>query len=230
MDYQKEYLELNPGYHSSDAPRKLQDIARTYQGTPQSILDLGCGTGFLTRLIYDRYKPKILTAVDISKKAVEIAMENKSDDIDWVVSDVFDFKPQIEYDLVYVGDLVEHVQSDIDFLKKVGKFGKQILIRVPIENVSINRVLKRFNISDEFERFEKQFGHIHHYSINEFDDLTTKASLKIIRCRVFPLSRRSKWYMELFRLISFIVWKVNSFRAADTFGGFAMYLLEKEIT
>lgn len=226
MDYQKEYAKLNPTYHEEDAPRKLQDVINAYSDHPKSILDLGCGSGQLSEFIYNSYKPSKYTAVDISQTAIDMAKNNRSKKIDWIVGDAFDLKIKEKYDLVYIGDLVEHVDSDIDFLNKVKGYGKNLLIRIPLERVLINDILRILKITDEYKRFEHQFGHVHHYSINDFDKLLKRCDLKVIKRTINPLSRRSKKYMELIRQISLILWKISPNTAANLFGGFAMYLIE----
>ena len=228
MDYHKEYAKLNPTYHEEDAPRKIQDVINSYSGHPKSILDLGCGSGQLSELIYNSYNPSKYTAIDISQTAIDIAKDNGSKKINWIVGDVFDFKIKEKYDLVYIGDLVEHVDSDINFLNKVKVYGKNILIRIPLERVAINDILRILKITDEYKRFEHQFGHVHHYSVYDFEKLLKRCNLKVVNRTINPLSKRSKKYMELIRQISLIFWKISPSRVANLFGGFAMYLVENE--
>ena len=53
-------------YIASELTRKLQEIS------PKTILEIGCGTGNLSKLLLDRYHPDSLVLNDISEKMIAI--------------------------------------------------------------------------------------------------------------------------------------------------------------
>ncbi len=70
--------------------------------TPSTILEVGCGTGLLTRRIAARWPEAPLTAVDIAPGMIEAAQRSMPDakGMRWVVSDFRSFSRQDRFGLV----------------------------------------------------------------------------------------------------------------------------------
>lgn len=64
------------------------------------ILEVGCGTGFLTRRLAGRYPDCRIEALDVSAEMIEQARRQVADVAAWHVSDVLDFSPVQAYDLI----------------------------------------------------------------------------------------------------------------------------------
>jgi malonyl-CoA O-methyltransferase len=68
---------------------------------PQSILELGCGTGFLTRLLIDRFPNSEIDAIDISGEMIRLARRDlPSPQVRWQVSDMNQFQSDRTYELI----------------------------------------------------------------------------------------------------------------------------------
>lgn len=80
---------------------------------PKRILELGCGTGFLTKLVLEKYSGAFLDAVDIAEDMVEVARRKtgNSDRVNWFVSDALDFKGEHEYQLIVSSSAFQWVES-----------------------------------------------------------------------------------------------------------------------
>lgn len=59
--------------------------------TGKTAIDLGCGTGNKSRYLAEEGGFKKVLGVDISKKAVEIAKQNKNSDCEFIVHDIGDW-------------------------------------------------------------------------------------------------------------------------------------------
>ena len=85
------------------------------------ILEIGCGTGGLTKNLVEYGN---VTAFDISSDAVEYCKNAGLKNV--FVMDIKDFDPKDykrKFDLVLALDVLEHIQDDIDAMKKI----KQVL-------------------------------------------------------------------------------------------------------
>jgi malonyl-ACP O-methyltransferase BioC len=68
---------------------------------PQSILELGCGTGFLTRQLIDRFPDAPIDAIDISGEMIRLAQHMlPSPRVRWQVADMNQFQSDRTYELI----------------------------------------------------------------------------------------------------------------------------------
>ncbi|OGD78652.1 hypothetical protein A2368_01940 [Candidatus Collierbacteria bacterium RIFOXYB1_FULL_49_13] len=224
MDYQGEYIRLNPGYHKEDSFRKFVDLTSVYRDKPEKMLDLGCGVGALTLRLYDFYRPSKMTGVDISKVAIETASKS-SENIQWFVGDAMTYEPGEIVDVTIMADLVEHIADDLMVLQEIKKYSKKIVIRVPLENSWSNRTIKALGLGDEFKRSEVRFGHVHHYSFPELKNLFGKAELKVEKYDFFPLVKRTLLRFEILRWVGLLIWPFSKILAVKSVGGFCVFVL-----
>ena len=99
---------------------------------PLEIFELGCGTGGVTRALTEYGN---VTGVDISDDAIELAKQTGLKNI--FKADISDMDPapyQGRFDLVLALDVLEHLQEDVDAMKKARlmlKAGGYFLVNVP---------------------------------------------------------------------------------------------------
>lgn len=72
------------------------------QRAPETILELGSGTGLLTRLLRQAFPFALIHALDISEKMLEVARSELNDDrnIEWLCCDARYFTSLSRYDLI----------------------------------------------------------------------------------------------------------------------------------
>ena len=125
MDYQDDYYKVHNTFHSEDAPRKFSELKQLIAKEKfEKIVDLGCGGGYVTRLVKKEYKPKEIIAVDVSREAIKHAKSKDKGDTQYKVADAFEFE-SMGTDLVIITDLVEHVEDTIKLLKHISKYSKE---------------------------------------------------------------------------------------------------------
>ncbi|MDD5054201.1 MAG: class I SAM-dependent methyltransferase [Candidatus Nanoarchaeia archaeon] len=78
------------------------------------ILELGCGTGYITKRLCKKYDVEKATLVDSNKEMLDIAkkmLKNASCKKEFVHQDFFKFKSNEKYDLVHSQGVIEHFED-----------------------------------------------------------------------------------------------------------------------
>ena len=98
----------------------IKMIDKASINTGDNILDLGCGTGYLTNLLSERVGPKgKVVAVDPDRERLKLARENyPASNIEYIQADDKTF-PRGEYDLVFANQTIHWVENKEALLKRV---------------------------------------------------------------------------------------------------------------
>lgn len=82
------------------------------------ILDLGCGTGNITKKVLERFPDAKITCLDISDKMIEIAKDKLADydNIEFVLGDFTIVDIIDKYDAIISSLALHHIQDDADKL------------------------------------------------------------------------------------------------------------------
>lgn len=116
-----------------------------------NILDIGCGTGILGKYFKEHQNSKVY-GVEISESAYLIAKNNLDDVLKGNIESIDLNYPENYFDVVIMGDVVEHLISPVDTIKKIMPFlklGAKIYITVP--NVRHWSVIKNLLFFDLWE-------------------------------------------------------------------------------
>jgi len=156
---------------------------------PKSILDIGCGEGFITSLLADRFKEADVMGLDIEEEYIKYAkMFNKRKNVFYGVNGIYTLPPN-RYDLIVATELLEHLktpQKAIECLKKVSK--GVILITIPNEpyfrlgNLCSLKYITRDGNTP---------GHLHNWSKNTISKLLKEMNLD------FEIKSSSFWNIIL---------------------------------
>jgi SAM-dependent methyltransferase len=138
------------GPFSRHIRRMLKDIIRPLK--IESVLDIGCGQGSLLQELCVEFPYIKPYGVDISKTAVELAIQRVPDGRFWV-SDITQQPLNEKYDLVVCSEVLEHIPDDITTLRNLRRMtGKYLLISAP---------------QGRMRRFERKVGHVRNYAPGE---------------------------------------------------------------
>jgi 2-polyprenyl-3-methyl-5-hydroxy-6-metoxy-1,4-benzoquinol methylase len=116
-----------------------------------NILDIGCGTGILGKFFKENQNCKVF-GVEINENAYQVAKNNLDDVLRGNVESIDLNYPNNYFDVVIMGDVVEHLISPVDTIKKIMptlKLGAKIYITVP--NVRHWSVIKNLLFFDLWE-------------------------------------------------------------------------------
>ena len=149
-------------------------------------MEIACGTGYWTEKISS--VANSVTAVDINKSVIEIAEERtrKCKNINYVISDLFNFKTDVKYDNLFGGFIWSHISTEtLDrFIKTVNNFivhaGEAVFID--------NNFVEGGNTSISYRD-----GRGNTYQLRELQDKSTHLVLKNFPSEVFIKNKLSKY-------------------------------------
>jgi len=102
---------LNARWHAETAAVDAALIAWLGERRPSSVLELACGTGLFTRHLAPRAGH--VTALDASSEVLAINRARVGgDNVEYVEADLFTWRPQRRYDLVFFSFWLSHVPPD----------------------------------------------------------------------------------------------------------------------
>jgi len=147
----------------------LQKLIPT-EGSGLRALDAGCSTGGTTSLLLERgYR---VDGIDLSRYAVERVKETLPSNLRsrfiGLVEDLSEFHPDLDYDLIVLSEVLEHLQDDLGILQRVPNWlapGGSVIITVPADP-------RLWSEADEFSQ------HYRRYTTEALLTLLEKAGLK----------------------------------------------------
>ncbi len=99
---------------------------------PQTLIDLGCGEGFLEKYLKDQNLVLDITAVDINTNALQYAKKNNPG-VKFLEGDILSLKIKERFDLVVMLEVLEHLSFPEEALKTAKNLSKNLLVSVPWE-------------------------------------------------------------------------------------------------
>jgi len=130
----------------------------------KNILDGGCGSGRLSKLLLDRGFEVV--AIDTDLKAVEIA---KKKGISCFVADISEWKTEQKFDCIILGDVLEHIDDDKSAMRKIHTMLNPngcIVVNVPAYQAL-------------FSKHDIALGHKRRYSNKELKNKLTESDFTI---------------------------------------------------
>ncbi len=164
----------NQGINPKHEIMKYHDFFINNISENSTVLDIGCGNGMVA---YDiSKKAKEVIGIDFSSKSIEKAKRVYTrNNLKFITGDATIFKFQKKFDTIVLSNVLEHIESRVDFLKNIKGLSDTILIRVPM----INR--------DWITLYKKEIGanwrldntHYIEYTFDSFQNELSQAELKI---------------------------------------------------
>ena len=160
-------------------------------GSPRKILEVGCGEGYLTKRLVDKFPNSEIFASDISQEIARVARKRLGRKVNLSVQNVEKLQyNKSTFDLLICCEVLEHVKNPEAALSEIARVASnKIIISIPNEplwrifNISRGKYLKRFGNTP---------GHINHWLPHKFIKLLKDSGMKIISVN-YPLP----WIMVL---------------------------------
>lgn len=103
-----------------------------------NVLEIGCGIGALSELIFKQIPNGSFVGADISPKSIGIANERfkKHKNVEFIVSDMTDFTHSKKFDYIVLPDVLEHIpeeehQNIIETIGKISTENTVVFINIP---------------------------------------------------------------------------------------------------
>lgn len=98
------------------------ELIKRIDHPPKTILEIGCGTGYLTKLLHDAYPQAKLTAVDIAPGMIEKAKQRLNDaPITWLCADIEEAELHETYDLIISNATFQWLMTPKQTIAKLAK-------------------------------------------------------------------------------------------------------------
>lgn len=145
---------------------------------PDSILELGCGSGAVIGEIQRRGLASNCYGVDFSEDAINL-MKSSYPKIYAKTADVTKLPNPFDvdaFDIVVVSHTIEHLEDPYSFLRAIEKINfKYLIAEVPLENLFFGRVKSVFK-----DRKNNSAGHVQFFTSKSFKNIFNKTKYKII--------------------------------------------------
>jgi len=157
------YDELKNQTASEKSLLKTQEdhVLKLFQGKKfNSILEVGCGFGRYTKILYSLFKPEKYLALDISQEQIENAKKYVNNEkIKFQCSKIQDFTSDQKFDLVFASEILMHINfEDIEeVIKKLSMFCKGSIVTIDLfEKDKIGSSSKGYCFMHDYSKlFEK---------------------------------------------------------------------------
>ena len=158
------------------------------------LLDIGCGNGYLTKNISEKFRE--VTAIDNSVSAIDNAKKNYSGKIKFLGSSLHNFKHEQEVDCITAIEVIEHVYSPDDFMEQIYNLSTKntkIIISTPYHGFIKNLlILLTGNFDNHFNPLWEH-GHIKFFSEKTLKTIINQNKFKVIATfysgRFYPISK-----------------------------------------
>jgi len=122
---------LSDGVHPKHRLTKYHKFFTDNLKPTDIVLDVGCGNGYNSYQIAKKVKKVV--GVDINSEYISLAKKKyNKENIEFLNQDILNFDKNMVFDVIVLSNVLEHIKDRIDFLEKISKKGKKVLIRVPM--------------------------------------------------------------------------------------------------
>jgi SAM-dependent methyltransferase len=191
-------------------------------------VEVGCGQGaFLVPLAHalrERgFAPELL-GLDISAKAIEMA-NARTEGIDFAVGSATEVPSEL--DLIFLMDVVEHVDQPYDFIRSLACKSRYLVIHLPIEHSIAHLLLRKPTTS------HAEFHHIHFYSWETAQLLVAELPFRLVSRQFSAASMETVDLARGFSRRALLLARLVIYRLAPRFaptlaGGSVLLLLEND--
>jgi SAM-dependent methyltransferase len=99
--------------------RLIQDLAARYFPGARRVLELGCGTGYVTRALGETLPEAAISASEIYVNGLEHAARRVGKDVELLQMDAREIPFCREFDLICAFDVLEHIEEDTRVLNRI---------------------------------------------------------------------------------------------------------------
>lgn len=154
------YLAHYPSWHAEHSPTKarwIDDILRRNALEPETIAEIGCGSGEILAELKKRRPEAQFTGFEISPQAYAICSPKQAPGLEFRLGDLLQSQAG-RFDLLLAIDVFEHVPDYIGFLEALRAQAKHKIFHIPLD-LSVQAVAR----ATSFPVLREQTGHLHYF-------------------------------------------------------------------
>ena len=157
-----EYLKKNPTWHVEESPFKAKhsmEMLRRNDLSPRTICEAGCGAGeVLRQLQLQMGADHEFWGYDISPQAIEFSKPRENDKLHFKLADLGKER-SLNFDLLLVLDVVEHLEDYFTFLREIRPRAKHKIFHFPLD-LSVQALLRKRGLMTHRE----MHAHLHYFT------------------------------------------------------------------
>ena len=214
-----EYATRNPDWDRADSPWKAGQVSQILDRnriSPCSIVEIGCGAGGILSHLRQRYPHAELTGYDIAPQLPEFWKSHETANIRFVLGDYFEESASIP-DTILVLDVIEHLGNPFDFLVRLSKCSKYVVLHIPLDLSSIS-VLRESPLL----RVRHKTGHLHYFTKSIALALLDECGFEIVEARLTGASftaPQHRWKTRLAAIVRRLVCAIMGEAGVRLLGG-----------
>lgn len=109
--------------------------------TDRNVLDVGCGYGYGTNILAKEAKNVLGIDLSLGHKNnlmsyMECYKPRKAVQLEYMECDIFDFKPNITFDVAVCVEVFEHVPDPVKFIARLAEIAAEVFITTPLARVT----------------------------------------------------------------------------------------------
>jgi len=132
----------------------IVNLIRKFSISRQTILEIGCGNGLVTEAISNAFPPSKIIGTEYLESGLINARE-RLPDVTFEQLDARDLDRSAEFDIVCAFDVLEHIDADLDVMKKIRSSLKDAQSRFFI---TVPQHMALWSEADVFARHERRYS------------------------------------------------------------------------
>ena len=175
---------------------KAENIINICKGVKfKSVLEIGCGTGIILKILSEKRFADRYYAIDISESAIEYVRNQK-------IKGLIEVKKNNaleicyddgNFDLAILSHILEHLEDPKKALSEAQRVANYIVVEVPLED-NVTRKLKtlffRFIKFDKNYTLKNEVGHVYFFNRNNAINLVKSCGLQLEDNEIVHLSKK----------------------------------------
>ena len=197
-------------------------LAARYVPAEAVFLELGCGTGYVLRMLRHAFPSWHITASEVHSEGLAFAAAaSAGQNVSFQQMDARALPYRDEFDAVGAFDVIEHIREDVDVLN-------QIRIALKPGGVLLASVPQHMFLWSKFDEIGK---HFRRYSANEVREKLARSGLELIATTSFnSLLLPAMWISRMSRKIGEDVDILDELRVSPRLNGVLAAVLRFEVT